>query len=91
MTPDLEDFLNGRRDEWGDAFPAQFAPPPYRIVFLNLSYHVPRPEIGDADALADIVERTEQMLAVMLPLTTDYFECRHTGDDGRADGSGGAR
>ena len=91
VTPDLEDFLDGRRDEWRDEFPAQFAHPPYRIVFLNLSYYVPRPEIGDADALADIVERTEKMLAVMLPLTTDYFECHHTGDDGRADGSGGAR
>ena len=89
-TPGLEEFLDGRRDEWGDAFPAQFAHPPYTIVFLNLSYHVPRPEIGDAEALADIVERTEKMLAVMLPLTTDYFEEAAHADEGRAGGSGGA-
>ncbi len=35
---------------------------------------------GDAGALADVVERTEKMAEAMVPLVTEYFEHRQTGD-----------
>jgi len=48
------------------------------------------PDLGDADALADVVGRTERMMTAMVPLLDEYFEEAAHVDEGRADGSGGA-
>lgn len=77
-TPGLQEFLEARRDDWREAFPAEFANPPYETVYANLTYNVPTPKLGDAEALADIVERTEKMAAAMVPLLDEYFTARRS-------------
>ena len=52
-----------------------------------MGYGVPRPEVGDADALANVVERTEKMAGAMVPLVTRYFEAR-SGAGAPAEGPG---
>ena len=64
---------DSRRDDWHEAFPAEFANPPYELVFANLGYDVPIPDMGDTSALADVVERTEKMAEAMVPLLDEYF------------------
>ncbi len=86
-VPGLWEFLEARRGEWRSAFPAEFVNPPYHTANADLCYGVPRPEVGDADALANVVERTEKMAAAMVPLVTRYFEAR-SGADAPAEGSG---
>jgi len=63
---------DSRRDDWQEAFPAEFA---------NLGYDVPIPEMGDTSALADVVKRTEKMAEAMVPLLDQYFASQ------RADGT----
>lgn len=89
--PGLKGLVEDHRDEWRDVFPAEFANPPYRIVFANLGYDVPMPEMGDTKALADIVERTERMVEAMVPLVTAYFEEAARVDASRNDGNRGDR
>lgn len=74
--PGLREFLEERRDQWYEAFPAEFANPPYRIVYANLGYDIPMPEMGDTGALADVVDWTERMVTVMVPLVDEYFARR---------------
>ena len=78
--PGLRELLEERRDQWREAFPAEFADPPNPTAYTNLSYEVPMPEMGDTGALADVVERTERMAGAMVPLLHEYFERRDTGD-----------
>ena len=77
--PGLGDMLDSRRDDWHEAFPAEFANPPYELVFANLGYDVPIPEMGDTNALADVVERTERMAEAMVPLLDEYFVRQQAG------------
>ena len=79
-TIGLLEFIEARRGDWREAFPAEYAAPKYETAFSNLTYSVPTPELGDARALADIVERTERMAGVMVPLLAEYFESRDTSD-----------
>ncbi len=79
-TPGLREFLGARRDDWREAFPADLANPSYETVYANLTFTAPTPKMGDAEALADLVERTEKMVAAMVPLLDEYFERRQTGD-----------
>ncbi len=76
--PALRELVEERSDDWREQFPAAFANPPYPTVYTTLAYEVPMPEMGDRDALADVVERTERMVGVMVPLVTEYFEQRRT-------------
>ncbi len=74
--PGLRKLMEHHRDEWREAFPAEFASPPYRTVYTYLAYEVPMPEMGDTSALADVVERTEKMAEAMVPLVDAYFDQR---------------
>ena len=74
VTPGLREFLGARRDDWREGFPAEFTSPPHETPISNLTYSLPTPKLGDADALADVVERTEKMAEAMVPLVTAYFE-----------------
>ncbi len=56
-----------------------FGNPPYPTVYSNLSYDVPLPKMGDTDALADIIERTEKMFGAMVSMVSKYFEQRQAG------------
>ncbi len=78
--PGLRELMEQHRDEWREAFPAEFASPPYPTVYTTLTYEVPMPEMGNAGALAEVVERTERMAEAMVPLVDEYFEGRETGD-----------
>ena len=80
VTPGLREFLGARRDDWREGFPAEFTSPPHETPISNLTYSLPTPKMGDADALADVVERTERMAQAMVPLLDEYFERRETGD-----------
>lgn len=80
VTPGLREFLGARQDDWREAFPADFADPSYETVYANPTFTVPTPKLGDAEALADIVEQTEKMVAAMVPLLDEYFEGRQIGD-----------
>ena len=81
-TRGLQEFLEARRDDWREAFPAELADPPHETVNSNLTYPAPAPEIGDATGLADVVERTERMVGAMVPLITEYFDERAHSDGG---------
>ncbi len=70
----LRELMEHHRDEWREAFPAEFASPPYQTVYTYLAYEVPMPEMGNAGALADVVERTEKLAEAMVPLLDEYFE-----------------
>jgi hypothetical protein len=80
-VPGLREFLEGRRDGWADAFPAEFANPPYPTVYTELAYSVPMPKVGDAAALRDIVERTEKMAGALVSLLDEYFAGPQAGKD----------
>lgn len=75
-APSLKEFLDARRDDWRDDFPAEFANPPYPSVYWNLTYDVPMPRVGDADAFSEILQRTEKMAGAVVPLISEYFETR---------------
>ena len=83
--------MKSRRDDWGEAFPAELAGPPHETVFSYLTYTVPAPEIGDARGLADVVERIEKMLAAMVPRITQYFNERAHSDGGDDEGGRGRK
>ena len=78
--PGLRELLEERRDEWREGFPAEFATTPYETVYVNLTYSVPTPEVGDAQGLAEIIGRVDRMIGVMVPLVTAYFVRRGAGD-----------
>lgn len=73
-------------DRFGTIRWSRIAPPltalrqPNEGTLPSESIHVPMPEMGDTRALADVVERTEKMAEAMVPLVTEYFERRQTGD-----------
>ena len=76
----LRKLVEDRRDDWREAFPADFTSPPYKTVYTSLAYEVPMPDMGDKRALAEVIERTERMAGAMLPLLEEYFESRDTSD-----------
>ncbi len=77
--PKLREHVEERSDEWREKFPAEFASPPYPTVYTTLTYEVPMPEMGNAGALADVVERTEKLAEAMVPLLDEYFAHHETG------------
>ncbi len=77
--PGLRELMEQRRDDWREQFPAEFTSPPYRTVYTYLAYEVPMPKMGNAGALAEVVERTERMTEAMMPLLDEYFAHHETG------------
>ena len=78
--PGMRELIEDRRQDWREGFPAIFANPPYPSVYTNLACEVPMLKMGDTSALTELVEQTERMAEVMVPLVDEYFEGRHTPD-----------
>ncbi len=75
-TPALAQFLESHRADWAEAFPARFEGTTDESLYFNLCYELPKPAVGDEEALNDVIGRVERMSWALVPLVTEYFEQR---------------
>lgn len=89
-APGLQEFVECRRADWVDGFPAAFETPPYATVFACLTRDMPRPEMGEPERIEEIVSAVRGMTDGLLPVIGRYFAEQGGGDDGGMD-EGAAR
>lgn len=72
-VPGLREFLEERRTEWRDAFPAEFEAPSAPTPYMNLTLDLPPPAMGDQVARAVVQEAVAAMTRALVPLLDAYL------------------